>query len=280
MSFRQFIVNLLAALLVLGIISDACAQSASNSVTGSKFEVQSYRFEGNTVLPVEQLSAVLAGQLHFGNIDLNRLHAGLDNLQEFYRLNDITNVSVFLPPQSITNGIVRVQIIPQVAVAPAPKPTPKISVQTYHIEGNTVLPPSSFGMLSNYTGTNIDFARLRAGLGQLQLRYREYGYSTINVTLPPQRLSNGVVWVKVIEGRLSDIRVTGNHWFSEKNIRRALPSLTTNILLNNKWFQPELDLANANHDRQIYPVISPGPGSGNHAAGVESQRPASPAWTR
>ena len=124
------------------------------------------------------------------------------------------------------------------------------------------MPPTSFGVLSNYTGTNIDFARLRAGLGQLQLRYREFGYSTINVTLPPQRLSNGVVWVKVIEGRLSDIRVTGNHWFSEKNIRRALPSLTTNVLLNNKWFQPELDLANANHDRQIYPVISPGPDPG------------------
>jgi hypothetical protein len=41
-----------------------------------------------------------------------------------------------------------------------------------------------------------------------------------------------------------------------------LPSLSTNVLLNTKWFQPELDRANANSDRQIYPVVSPGPDPG------------------
>ena len=40
---------------------------------------------------------------------------------------------------------------------------------------------------------------------------------------------------------------------------RALPSLHTNMLLNSHVLQRELDIANASRDRQIYPVIGPGP---------------------
>jgi len=146
--------------------------------------------------------------------------------------------------------------------SPAVARSKGLNVSGYHIEGNTVLPPEDFGMLSNYTGTNLDFPRLREGLVNLQLRYHDLGFPTISVTLPPQKLTNGMVKVKVIEGRLSKITIAGNQHFSDANIRRALPSLTTNILINTKWFQPELDAANANRDRQIYPVIGPGPDPG------------------
>ena len=40
---------------------------------------------------------------------------------------------------------------------------------------------------------------------------------------------------------------------------RALPGLKTNMFLNSKLLQPQLDLANGNQDRQIYPEIHPGP---------------------
>jgi hemolysin activation/secretion protein len=146
-------------------------------------------------------------------------------------------------------------------------PQPKkgtFEVRGYRIDGNSVLPPEEFGMLSNYTG-QIDFAQLREGLGNLQLRYRELGFATVSVTLPRQKLTNGIVRVKVVEGRLSKIVVEGNRYYSESNVRRALPSLTTNVLLNTKWFQPELDQANLNRDRQIYPVISPGSEPGTTA---------------
>jgi hypothetical protein len=133
-----------------------------------------------------------------------------------------------------------------------------LTVTGYQVEGNTVLPPQEFDVLTNFTGTNLDFPRLREGLVKLQLRYHDLGFPTISVTLLPQKLTNGIVKVKVVEGRLSKINITGNTHFSDENIHRALPSLTTNILLNTKWFQPELDQANQNRDRQIYPVISPG----------------------
>jgi hemolysin activation/secretion protein len=135
---------------------------------------------------------------------------------------------------------------------------PAFKVDGYHVEGNTVLPPERLDFLTNYTGPAVSLARLREGLGELQLLYRNLGFPTISVTLPQQRLTNGIVEVKVIEGKLESINVVSNRFFSSNNILRALPSLTTNILLNTKWLQPELDRANLNPDRQIYPVISPG----------------------
>ena len=52
---------------------------------------------------------------------------------------------------------------------------------------------------------------------------------------------------------------------SVANVRRALPGLSTNQLLNSKLFQGELDQANANRDLQIYPRIQPGPEPGTTA---------------
>jgi hemolysin activation/secretion protein len=135
---------------------------------------------------------------------------------------------------------------------------PTFRVMSYDIEGNTVLPPEKFDFLTNYTGPAVSLARLREGLGELQLLYRNLGFATVSITLPQQRLTNGIVQVQVIEGKLAAITVTGNRYFSTNNVRRALPSLATNILLNTKWLQPEIDRANQNSDRQIYPVIAPG----------------------
>ena len=42
----------------------------------------------------------------------------------------------------------------------------------------------------------MTFARLREGLGELQLLYRNLGFATISVTLPQQRLTNGIVEVR------------------------------------------------------------------------------------
>jgi hemolysin activation/secretion protein len=119
------------------------------------------------------------------------------------------------------------------------------------------LPQEKFDFLTNYAGPAVTVARLREGLGQLQLLYHDLGFATVSVTLPQQRLTNGVVRVQIIEGRLARITITGNHYFSVPNIERALPSLETNVLLNTRWLQPEINRANQNPDRQIYPVVSP-----------------------
>jgi hemolysin activation/secretion protein len=185
-----------------------------------------------------------------------------------------TGIAVAPPPAAITNAATRAESVRGPVTNTPAQPAPTFEVRSYLIAGNTVLPPEKFGLLSNYTG-RVEFARVREGLGKLQLLYRDLGFATISVTLPRQKLTNGTVHVKVVEGKLAKIKVEGNRHFSTNNVLRALPSLDTNILLNTKWFQPELDRANANLDRQIYPVISPGlePGTSDLTLKVKDRLP-------
>jgi hemolysin activation/secretion protein len=146
---------------------------------------------------------------------------------------------------------------------------PRFPVERYRIMGNTVLSPQEIAMvLTNIDGdygTNVSIDGIRTAIEQLQEAYRDRGYMTVAVGLPQQRLTNAVVKVQVTEGRLAIIDVEGNHYFSSNNVMRALPSLHTNMLLNGKVLQGELIRANANQDRQIYPVIGPGPDPGTSA---------------
>ena len=161
----------------------------------------------------------------------------------------------------------------------APKSEPHFQVEKYLVSGNTVLLPATLGLiLTNVPaafGTNVAIADIRAAQGELQMAYRERGFVTISVGLPPQKVTHGTVKFKVTEGRLAAINVKGNEHYSTENVLRALPSLHTNMLLNSHVFQRELDLANANRDRQIYPVISPGlePGTSELTLKVKDRFP-------
>jgi hemolysin activation/secretion protein len=163
--------------------------------------------------------------------------------------------------------------------AQASNAVPHFQVEKYVVTGNTVLSPAQMnGILTNTPGalgTNVTFADIRVALGNLQMAYRERGFVTVSVGLPPQKLTNATVQIKVIEGRLARIQVEGNEYFSTENVLRALPGLNTNRLLNSHVFQRELDLANASRNRQVYPVISPGlePGTSELTLKVKDQFP-------
>jgi len=136
-------------------------------------------------------------------------------------------------------------------------------VEGYEITGNTIFRYEHLEpIFKKYVGPAITLDTIKEAATELQVAYHNYGFNTVKVGLPTQTITNGVVKVKVIEGRLAEINVINNRHFSSNNIMRALPSLQTNILLNSIVFQQDLDKANANRDRQIYANIDPGPEPG------------------
>jgi len=146
---------------------------------------------------------------------------------------------------------------------------PRFTVDKYLISGNSVLTPGTIGgVFTNVPeayGTNVSFDAVQAALGDLQQAYRDRGFVTASVTLPQQQLTNATVKVKVTEAPLAVINVTGNRYYSSNNVMRALPSLRAGKMLNSFVLKNELDAANANRDRQIYPVLGPGPEPGTSA---------------
>ena len=143
---------------------------------------------------------------------------------------------------------------------------PRFAVEQYTVNGNTILPPSVIGQtitnIDGAFGTNVSFDGIETVVTELGKAYHERGYVTVAVDVPQQKLTNAAVKLRVLEGRLADIKVAGNRYFSSNNVMRSLPSLHTNMVLNGPVFNAELNRANANQDRQIYPVIGPGPKPG------------------
>ena len=243
--------------------------------------VQSYRISGNTVLTQEDITRIM--QKATGtNVTALEIRRALGQLIQAYRDRGLAYASVRLPRQVLTDGIVAVEVnegtAPTVESAanqigsnapPSDKAKPSertFEVRRYEVLGNTLLSQEAIGRaFTNATGGAVSLSQIQKALGDLQLAYRERGYATVAVALPQQQLTNATVKVQVTEGVLADIRVTGNRFFSSNNVRRALPSLHTNTFLNDRIFQRELDLANANRDRQIYPTVEPGPEPGTSA---------------
>ena len=118
---------------------------------------------------------------------------------------------------------------------------------------------------------NVTLENIRQAATNLRRAYHERGWVTVAVSLPAQRLTNATVRLAVTEGKLASVQIVGNEHFSSENILRALPDLQTNTLLNSHIFQRELDAANQNRDRQIYPTLGPGPEAGTSALTLRVQ---------
>lgn len=236
--------------------------------------MQRFDVRGNTLLSEQMLNQALTNAVG-RDVSFNQLFKALAELHRLYELNGFRGVSVLVPPQEVENGVIIINVVEGSAAlahesaVPAPKPL-TFDVRRYEIAGNTLLPPEAIeNIFTNAIGRAVSLDQIRSAAGALQLAYREHGFVTVAVSVPPQQVTNATVRVKVIEGTLADIRIAGNRYFSSNNVMRSLPSLRTNTYLNNHILQRELDVANQNHDRQIYPNVGPGPEPATSALTLE-----------
>ena len=263
------------------------APEASATSASAVFEVRRYEVRGYSLPPSDALAALLANYTG-PSISLARLVEAATVVQREYASQGRTNVSISIAPHTITNGVVILHAFrgggspmvlvsgkaypttPLVAAAGqtnavaatttnAPPPVKHLDIKAYEVTGDNLLTLEALGaVLGKNTGTNLTITNILAAASDLQAEYVKRGYATVRVTLPPQQVTNGIVKIRVFEGRLTEIDVTHNRYFSSNNVMRALPSLRTNTLLVRPVFQAELDRANANQDRQIWPEIEPG----------------------
>jgi hemolysin activation/secretion protein/AraC-like DNA-binding protein len=158
--------------------------------------------------------------------------------------------------------------------APPAQAAVKIKMDRYEVTGNTLLATNVISrLLAPYTSEAVDMdgfiGKLTNAMGALQLEYFRRGYVTVKVSFPPQVPTNGVVILRVTEGKLAAVRILHNRYFSSNNIMASLPYVKTlesgDRILNSKIFQTELDRANSNPDRQISSEVRPGPEPGTSA---------------
>jgi hemolysin activation/secretion protein len=191
-----------------------------------------------------------------------RLAQILVNGKRYPNVNPAPMLALDVPGADLStnNPGARAQASPEGKPAPGKTNVVRgIEVRHYEVRGDTLLSNSVLAsVFLPHIGTNVTVTEIIKAVSDLQMAYRNRGYVTVKVVLPQQQVTNGIVRVRVFEGKLSEITVAGNRYFSSNNVMRALPSLRTNTLVNGFIFQGELDRANANRDRQISPELAPG----------------------
>ena len=124
-------------------------------------------------------------------------------------------------------------------------PVLEIVVEGYKVTGFNPLSESRTNSIVNeFTGTFSDLDAVRDAAEALQQAIKATGYSLMEVTVPPQPISNRVIELQVVGYVISEITVEGNKYFSEKNIRRSLPHLVIGESPNTKAIDLSLQVAN------------------------------------
>ena len=269
----------------------AAESAAVGTNTAPRFDIRAYIIKCDRTV-FTNAPAPAFSQCTGTNLGRERIVQAASSLLLEYQKRGYSRANISIALEQITNGIVTMHVyqgvFPQVLISgkpcfssgdagaaailaaaapPAANTTgvvktnaePRFSVRAYEIRGDTLLSTNTLmSIFARRTGTNVALSDITQAASDLQMEYRNRGYPTVNVTIPPQQLTNGIVKIRVFQGRLSEILVAENRYFSSNNVMRALPSLRTNIILNGALFQAELDRANANQDRQIYPRLEPG----------------------
>lgn len=138
---------------------------------------------------------------------------------------------------------------------------PRFDIREFLVLGNHLLPQRVVERaVYPFLGKNRDLDTVREAVVALEQAYKNAGYGTTFVNIPPQRVTAGVVRLQVTEGVLYRVRVRGERYFSERQIRAALPALQPGKTLNLIRLQQQLtELNSRTTDRVVTPVLTAGP---------------------
>ncbi|MCX5789643.1 MAG: hypothetical protein NTX64_14235 [Elusimicrobia bacterium] len=104
--------------------------------------------------------------------------------------------------------------------------------------------------ISLHLGQPLNRAGRDAIVDDIVLYFREHDRPMVNVTMPPQDIFAGVVQVLVVEGKVGEVRVQGNRWFSDETLAGRLRAKPGETLYAQK-IDEDLDWINRNPFRQV-----------------------------
>src|SRR6266853_440002 len=149
-----------------------------------------------------------------------------------------------LPPQPPAQ-------LPIAAPSQPPAP-PRFAVQRFLVEGNSLLAQGELDrVLAPFSGKDRDFGDIQRALEALQAVYAGRGYNAVRVSVPEQDIRSGEVRLRVVEARIRRVRVQGNRFFDEKNVRAGLPSLKEVTSPNTRAIGQDAQVVNENPAKQL-----------------------------
>lgn len=105
--------------------------------------------------------------------------------------------------------------------------------------------------LRPFTGRSLAFSDLEAATSALSASFQAAGFPFYRVTLPPQRIVDGSVTLRVISFPLRNVRVEGNQHFDVENILGSMPPLRIGESPNTLAVARALQFANEHPSKRV-----------------------------
>jgi len=141
---------------------------------------------------------------------------------------------------------------PPIAAPAKPPAPPRFEIRRFLVDGNSLLAQGEVDrILAPFSGKDRDFGDIQRALEALQDVYTGRGYNAVRVSVPEQDIRSGQVRLRVVEARIRRVRVQGNLFFNEKNVRAGLPSLKEGTFPNTRAIGQDAQLVNENPAKQV-----------------------------
>lgn len=152
----------------------------------------------------------------------------------------------------------------------------RIYIKKIKLTGNTKFTEKDLaGVTAPYENREVSFEELQTLRQELTLYYVNRGHINSGVVIPDQKVTDGAVTLKIVEGVLTEIKIEGNEYFRQAYIRDRL-ALATRPPVNVNELQRALQLLQQDPRlRRINAEFLPGimPGESNLKVRIEEERP-------
>ena len=142
----------------------------------------------------------------------------------------------------------------------APAAEPHFAIWEYRVEGNTLLERTAVELaLTPFLGPDKSYETVRGAADALSRAYRDAGYPVVNVDIPEQDVVAGVVKLRVVEGKVSRVRVSGSRYFLLSDIKKEVNSLQPSQAIHIPSFRSDINRLNRmSNDLRVTPVLKQG----------------------
>ena len=146
----------------------------------------------------------------------------------------------------------------------------RFGIYEYRVEGNSLLPDTAVERaVMPHMGEARTLADVEAARQNLAKQYHDAGYLTVQVAIPEQQVSEGVVVLQVVEVPVSSLKVMGSNYHLPSQIKANVSELGEGKVPNFNRMQDQLAEVNRAADIKVSPVLKPGIEPGTVAVQLE-----------
>jgi hemolysin activation/secretion protein len=150
---------------------------------------------------------------------------------------------------------------PTSAAAPAPEEAVlgQIFIKEFRVRGSKRLPPRTIEKaVYPFLGPRRSEQDVEQARQALEKAYKDLGYQTVFVEVPPQDPRSGVVIMHVVEAPVGRLRVKGAKWFLPSEIKKHAPSVQEGVVPDFNALKKDIVALNQMRDRKVTPELRAG----------------------